>query len=340
MKPFRHRIALPALTVIAMSTNSAAQAPQQEPEKDRWYNVELIVFSRTSAAAATSEVWEFLPELNYPNRYRFLQYADSETASEESMPVSGLTEITPATSSISADDSLDPNQLQAAEIDLLPTPFVRLAEEKWEFSQRAGRMQQSGRYDILFHESWNQPIVSSERAVPILLDQSGYLQEWPKLQGSIKLHLARFLHLETNFWINTMGSYLPGSWQMPAPPLGPAPPLATALDENSEEEFIADDTDMTEELEIEREPVPGLDLELDQSKPLFAFKDEEPVEVSPTSPWRHAVALQQKRKMRSTEVHYIDHPMMGVIVLVTPITEEELEAMAIEEFALDQNQPL
>jgi hypothetical protein len=337
MKSFTHRVALPALAAIAVSTNSATQAQQHEPEQDRWYNVELIIFSQTSAAAATSEVWESLPDLTYPKSYHLLTYAESEAASEDPLSVSDPTKLTPITQSVSAEEVLDPNQVQTLPMNLLPTPFVRLAQETWEFAQRAGRMRQSGRYEILFHESWNQPIVSSERTLPILLDQSGYLQEWPKLQGSIKLHLARYLHLETNFWINTMGNYLPGDWQMPPPPLGPVPVPDAALDELFEEKLSGNGAEAEE-------------VELDESELPFSFQPEEPVEVSPTYPWRHAVLLQQTRKMRSTEVHYIDHPMMGVIVLVTPITEEELEAIAIEEleaiaiaieeFGLDPNQPL
>ncbi len=28
--------------------------------------------------------------------------------------------------------------------------------------------------------------------------------------------------------------------------------------------------------------------------------------------------------MRSTEVHYIDHPLLGVVVKISPVTDEEL----------------
>ena len=38
--------------------------------------------------------------------------------------------------------------------------------------------------------------------------------------------------------------------------------------------------------------------------------------------WRH----QESRRVRTGEVHYLDHPRFGVIVLVTPIPSEELEA--------------
>jgi hypothetical protein len=37
--------------------------------------------------------------------------------------------------------------------------------------------------------------------------------------------------------------------------------------------------------------------------------------------------------MRSTEVHYIDHPALGVVILITPVEEEELILRAEQEAA-------
>jgi hypothetical protein len=48
-------------------------------------------------------------------------------------------------------------------------------------------------------------------------------------------------------------------------------------------------------------------------------------------PYRHAVLLQQKRRMRSEEIHYIDHPLLGIVVTLTPMTPEELEAQALQQ---------
>lgn len=328
MKCIRHCIALTTLAAVGLSASSAAQSPESETEEDRWYNVELIIFSRTSPAAANSETWEPLPELRYPDRYRILGYPESETAEENPQLVPVQTTARRLKDKLSFEQTLDPNQIPPIESRPRPTPFVRLGQDQWEFAQRARRMAQSGRYEILFHESWNQPFVSRQLTRPILLDLSGYLQDWPKLQGSIKLYIARYLHLETNFWVNTMGSYLPGDWQMPAAPLGPSPYPVAQGDEVSEEILSQDQIESTERT-TDADSVPS-----------FSFELEDPVDIGPIYPWRHAVVLKQKRKMRSKEVHYIDHPMMGVIVLVTPITSEELDALAIEEFGLDPNQPL
>ena len=46
--------------------------------------------------------------------------------------------------------------------------------------------------------------------------------------------------------------------------------------------------------------------------------------TGPEYPYAHAVLLAQTRRMRSSEVNYIDHPLMGVIIKVTPVIVNEV----------------
>ena len=82
-------------------------------------------------------------------------------------------------------------------------------------------MQRTGYDRTLFHETWVQPVEAEQQALPLIIDRSGDSEDWPRLQGSVKLHLSRYLHIETRLWLNTQGEYLPGEWRMPAPPFGP-----------------------------------------------------------------------------------------------------------------------
>ena len=41
-------------------------------------------------------------------------------------------------------------------------------------------------------------------------------------------------------------------------------------------------------------------------------------------PWKHAIVHRQARRMRSNEVHYLDHPVIGVVVKVRPFSEDNL----------------
>ena len=109
---------------------------------------------------------------------------------------------------------------QAATSSMLPRPYVILP--------RAIRVCRQGRrhaaqraLPVLFHETWVQPLEPEPGSLPIVLDRSGDSQQWPALQGSVRLYLSRYLHIETNLWLNTAGQYLPGTWRMPAPPFGP-----------------------------------------------------------------------------------------------------------------------
>ena len=106
---------------------------------------------------------------------------------------------------------------------------------------------------------------------------------------------------------------------MPAPPLGP-PSL------------------------IVEEPEPPLEPEPYFVSPAYEALDPNgipdpneiaPEDAGPVYPWRHAVLMQQSRRMRSNELHYLDHPLLGVVVKLTPLDEEQLATLAAAEAAAD-----
>lgn len=332
----------------------AGLAQGQPAESPRWYKVELMIFAQ-EPGDTTSEQWEATPRLQYPDRYRFLidpaeveanrtAYPDRElTVDERGRQIiappadEGQVDVAPpsdgeqaalappddaaAAEAATGDTTVSPAQSpeDTAERPLTPTPFVLLPAGERTFP--SAYMRRSGRYNPLFHQAWYQPILEEHLALPIVLDHSGDTGEWPRLQGSVKLYQSRYLHVETNLWLNTPGDYLPGEWRMPAPPLGPP----SLIVEEAEEPATAD---------IDSLPVTGMPgfPPASESIPPPGAPDPQEVEEEPGPeyPFRHAVLLQQKRRMRSTEVHYLDHPLFGVVVTLTPLTAEELEALASE----------
>jgi hypothetical protein len=232
-----------------------------QAQQARWYQVEVLVFSYPAGGAA--EQWEATPKLAYPTVTQRLTGAREQSA------------VVPQ-----ADAASPPAAVQ-------PIPFATLPATQRELARQADAMQRSGRYQILFHEAWLQPMANQAAAVPIVLDHSGDGGPWPALQGTIKLYHSGDLQLETNLWLNTQGEYLHSSWRMPPPPLGPASGIR----------------------ETPAQAVP------DASGPA-APADKE-------YPFRHAVLLNQTRHLRSGELLYIDHPMMGVLAKITAITEAQ-----------------
>ncbi len=216
-------------------------------------------------------------------------------------------------------ETVEPANAAAASPAMQPTPFVALPLGESEFYGKAAYMQRSGGYRTLFHERWVQPVLGKDSAIPLVIDRSGDSGDWPLLQGSVKIHISRYLHLETNLWLNTRGEYFPNNaWRMPAPPLGPPAVIVEEAEPVPEEEPYF----------VSAPAQPGTLDTPDPNEPIAEVED-----TGPVYPWRHAVLLQQKRRMRSNEVHYIDHPLLGVVIRFTPLDEDQLKAMADTELA-------
>ena len=264
-----------------------------EAKTDTWYQVELIVFSHP--AGNDAEQWDATPNLAYPSASRLL-------ADEVSTPV-----------------VISQSEQAAPTAPLQPAAFTILPSSQQALRNKAAAIQRSSRYQILFHEAWNQQMTDQANALPIVLDRSGDGGAWPELQGTIKLYVARYLYLETNLWLNTRGEYLPGSWRMPAPPIGPSslifeapePELELELEQPQRETITAD---------------PAIDLESQRVPSTLITITKRAETLEPIYPFRHAVRLHQTRRMRSGEVHYIDHPMLGVIVKITPLPDPRSQA--------------
>ena len=291
-----------------------------QAQDERWYKVELLVFSRAQSAGEETETWESTPTLMYPSNYQFLIDPNRQTRDEveddPNQPIPDPNQAIP-----------EPNQ--ASELDdgtdavPRPTQFALLDESELMFQSEARQMDRSGQYEVLFHESWLHPMTDKANAPDIVLDHSGDTQQWPELQGSIKFYLSRYLHVETNLWLNTNGVYLPPDWQMPSPPLGPVSQQINDLDliTSVDESGVATDLEDTGKSHLKP-----------SEEQLLA--DMATVDLPPVYPWRHALLLQQKRRMRSTEVHYIDHPALGVVIQITPVKEAELVLRAEQEAAV------
>ncbi|MFV8817382.1 CsiV family protein [Haliea sp. E17] len=348
MSPYRHLFKGALLAALGLYT--CAGFAQHE---SRWYKVELMVF--THEGAATDERFDPTPALEYPQQYRFLLHPeqiralaeqhDGKSELDDYGRLTLLPNLPPPEPDTPDIPYRDPNDAAVAtELPLTapavdeepaadepaaprPTPFIALPAAQQEFRGKAAYMARTGEYRILFHEAWAQPVMGENDAIPIVLDRSGDTGDWPELQGSIKLHVARYLYLETRLWLNTAGTYLPGDWRMPAAPLGP-PSVITVEPPPDPNEIVAG----------EESSLAGVTVY--ETEALLEPVEEEVLE--PLSPWRHAVLLEQKRRMRSLEVHYLDHPLFSVVVRLEPLNDEQLRAMAEAEEPLlpEEEDPL
>jgi len=180
---------------LAASCLASAVASAQE---ERWYRVELLIFSQGSQAAQLSETWEPTPALIYPERGRFLVNTQAAAARQGEYDANGEIDALGYQTITIKSPPLEGNASQAVAVGAIdapaqqiapgqgsvttgepaaptsPTPFVLLPHTELEFRGKAAYMARTGRYHTLFHETWVQPMSAENahriRAIPVNLN--------------------------------------------------------------------------------------------------------------------------------------------------------------------------
>lgn len=150
----------------------------------------------------------------------------------------------------------------AADFSLLPKDALQLGGYNYT-------LRRSEDYRVLFHKAWKQQMQGKSSAPGIIISGGNTVgSNHKELEGYIKIHIARYLHVITDLW-----------FALDDNPLLPAKPgSASPITENG-----------------------------------FANR------YSGNNSDAAVARFQESRRMRSKELHYIDHPLGGVLVLITPI---------------------
>lgn len=261
------RLAPRRLWVFALLLGISGVALGEEP---RLFTVEVIIFEHAGAAAKQTEIW---------------REPDADGAAEPAIRLDALTNAAVPR----------PPLGEAALFEPVPSTEYQLKSE-------ARALKRSARYNVLLHTAWRQPGLAPEHAIAVDIDQplGSEPAETPtatgssltpsgsgpytapasqtdtavepkarqRLEGSLRLHLSRYLHLAVDL------TYFNGDMTTP------------------EHQFLSDAL---------------------------------AVEVVPLS-----FHLQESRRLRSGELHYFDHPVLGVVALVTPYEPPQPEVVPPE----------
>ncbi len=270
------------LTLTAL-LGTPVWAADAKPATTKFYTVELVIFQQTDPAVMEAEQWPTHSDLSAPERFVTLGAIESGATASMPAPYRNFTPL-PA-----ADMQLD--------------GAVRL-------------MEKSSRYRILMHIGWHQPGLDAAKALPIWIQQTqggdgspsdaGTVSTMPatpmpnaaadasalstspstpapvvpNLQGTIRLHLSRYLHLSFDL-----------DYTVPAPAGTTSAPAPT--------------------------PAMPANVAADTSQPLPAVAGNLSVKPQPN---KVVFILNEQRRVRSGELNYFDHPAFGILALVTPYT--------------------
>ena len=311
-------------SLLASLISVAAFAQQGGVDGEQWYQVEMVVFASNQPNAGLDEQWPDELGLKYPDKL---------------VTLSNTLQTIPSTDALASLDQASTSfmaEMADAEASAIPKAmaaplkaFSVLADENLQLREAAQKI--AGQYDYrqLFHKAWRQTINDRDNATSIVITGGEAYDQHFELEGSIKISLERYLHINTDLWLNQFVSKTGQS----QPSLHLLPPVPTQIDESnaSEQEipfyqtpnsFNAGNIDpATGELISNNTALPGYQLP-PQTDPLSASEQQLQLQLALLEDSQYAVeqtiVMRQHRRMRSTELHYIDHPMFGVLIRIDP----------------------
>jgi len=273
-------LSTPALRAQDIPTPAAIMAP--------WIQVELIVFRNLDTAGAADEQWPAQPALAYPDTLRFL--LDPADVPATDSPAPAATTATTAQEPVAA---------------TAPVPFALLASPESLLGDAAARLAGSPGHRVLAHLSWRQP-APGHGAEHILVTGGRPWGDHRELEGYVSVSRANFVHVATHLWLNDFADAAAGQ----APPVGagvalppvPRPPQPELAPQAT---FAA----IADPLPAEAAPMTASDT--------AAPAADDAISVEPARALR-SVLLEASRRIAPGEVHYIDHPLFGVVLKVEP----------------------
>ncbi len=232
----RLRFTLPALA-LGLLLSLPCRLPAEEAGADAgppWYEFEVLIFRRIDKGAGSTEFWP-----DSPGGPSFENAISFNTRGRDTLK------------------------------DNLPIPYRPLPAEERRLGNIWTAFRNSRNYRPLYHIAWRQQVVDPEHAQNLYLylpPDSGEATDLnpPKLEGTLKIGVKRYLHLETDLLL-----------RLPVTP------------EDGDSYFMG--------------------------------------------PAVRSYRMQSTRRMRSGKLHYLDHPVLGVLVQAEryepPKPEPEPEVM-------------
>lgn len=170
--------------------------------------------------------------------------------------------------------------------------FTRLPKSSLSLSAKQASIKRSSMYHVLFHEAWIQPIGSQKDNYVTRINGGDVLDNGLyELDGYVSVDKGRYLHFRSDLFHSRSLS-----------PSESAALLKTAIEQAS----TTLEPEASEELASTSEPTSD---SINGNRYLNQT----------TIPDFLTVEMKSARRMRREEIHYLDHPLFGALVLITPI---------------------
>ena len=283
------------LIPFVLLTGGQAAAQSISFDGNRWYEIEVSIFSNESPLPHNEMLIPDKTELSYPEPIRNLVPAsqmyrfDFDTRNET--PDLQINTLIPIEDLIEESAYIGP-QFESADTnfrltDFTRDPFIALGNEHAQFQDSNNDLIESADYRLLFHSVWRQPVMDRIQSEAIFIAGGERFGEHHELEGNLRFSFNRNgdrVDVEARLWLVEFSSEeTPGSvlWQLPVLP-----------------ESILGNAD-TESMTLK-------------------------------FPVNYLSFMHEERAMISNELHYLDHPDFGLLVQIRPYQLPEPVSFSFE----------
>ncbi len=186
-------------------------------------------------------------------------------------------------------------------------PFQLLPAAARKLNESARALDRRSNLRVLFHGAWVQPAAGLDSADPVLITGGNRFGTHTELEGYVVLTVERYLHLRADLWMTRFGTGNALDADVPVLPTPVVTVGSTAEDDTATSSATHDPQSST--------AAPGY------------IPDR-------------IYTLDQERRMRLGEVHYIDHPRFGLLVQISPYTPPEPPAPVAPPAASGDTSPI
>ncbi|HWK54221.1 MAG TPA: CsiV family protein [Hyphomicrobiales bacterium] len=311
---------LPLCGVLLCTT---LQAQELSADGRRWVEVEVLVF-RSLAVGAGEVANPGRLALNWPVGMRALDSLDSSYAYPFpadlpptvafAAPQGSPFSTAPAPGAFEAEEPgplLDftvpyapalPDGFKV--LDYAHDPYIALDQRDWQLSGVARNLQGSSEYDVLWHQGWRQPLLPRAQVAAIAVQGGVEADTHTALEGNLRLSVGSGVqaNVDANLWFSEFGQPAAGEeteWTLP--------PLPQVL-----EQLVA----------VPSAP-PALNAPPRRDGPIPL--DANSVQaVAPPPAIARIWQLRESRDVNPSQLYYLDHPRLGVLLEVRPYVLPEL----------------
>ncbi|WP_157823276.1 peptidoglycan binding protein CsiV [Psychromonas sp. MB-3u-54] len=192
---------------------------------------------------------------------------------------------------VNAMDEPNPVIISAQQYDHNANNFILLDSSHLQLSAQREKLAAHAAFKPVLHMAWQMPVKSNNDAKPIRLfggenlalgTQSG--NKWA-IDGNFKIYLDHYLFIDTQFIVSQK----------------------------------------TVQEQIKRQPADEQDsnsLESENIVEIISLKRDSDTFINEPEMVIKEALFDQRRRLRSEEIHYLDHPLMGIIVQIRKIEEK------------------